>query len=464
MRRVLTWDWRNPLRIAGTTLGTSVALALVFGLASRPASSQLHWGFRTTLAWLAWVWESIFGVDAVGHVRAGGSLDVLGSTFDGSISGNAWLGAMPLTLTVITFLATAVAFRRATASCPDAVSALLLGARAAIVTTVPLVLVSLIVTVTAQDLTDLLGRSSGDGSWADTAVQQWQSLNGDRSISLGLSPIDAALIPTALLLALFAGLTILRRAWFTGQVWEGIHLSLVAPVRAIGRLAIALVLGGLLFELVVWLVRWNSHWPSGGHRPSLTAHQWVTGFASAIAYAGNAGAMALGLGSGGTVGYTASGASSAPLLSQATVHHAHGIAWFAQQDHLAAGVWIALLIAPLMLASVAWSIARAHRSDARAMLTGLTTWLVSLVLVVPALAALANVTIAGSGSADAAFGSGSFSGRAHGSISLGLSTLICTFLVFVYALLICALLVARAGSRTSARSSAADTDLLSSPR
>ena len=461
MRRVLSWDWRSPFRIAGTTLGVSLALAVVFGLASRPASSQLHWGFKTTLAWVTWVWESIFGVDAVGSVKVGGSLDFFGSAIDGSASGSAAVGAMPLTLTVITLLATAVAFRRATSSSPSAVSALLLGARAALLTAIPLVAVSLLVSLNANDLVSLVGTGGGPGS----VLQQWLSLSGDKALSLSLSTSDAALVPPALLLAVVAGLTLLRGEWFTGRIWQGIQLCLSAPLRAFGRLAVAVVIGGLLFELTIWLVRWNTSWPGGEHRPSLTAHQWVNGFASAIAYAGNAGAMALGLGSLGSVGYTTSATASTPLLSGPnTPHEAHWIAWFAQPDHLAYGVWIAVLLAPAILLYAAWPLTRPHGADARAALTGLGTWLVSLVVAIPVLASVANLSVDGSGSADATFAIGGFTGQATGSASAGLSTLVCTFVVFVYALILGAVLMARARPKPSAQDSAADTRLLSSPQ
>ena len=465
MRRVLSWDWRGPLRIAGSTLGVSLLLAVVFGLATRPAAGHLHWGFKTTLAWGVWAWESIFGVDAVGSVKASGSLTLFGFSADGSASGNAYLGAMPLTLTVATLLVAAIAFRRATARSPNAVSALLLGVRAAVLTAIPLFVVSLVVSLGADDLAALLGARSGDGSSAGSALQQWQSLGGGKSLSISLSSTDALFVTLALLIGLFAALTLLRREWFTGRIWETIQLCLVAPLRAFARLCLAVVVGGLLFELVIWLVRWNTSWPSHEHRPSLTAHQWINGFASAIAYAGNAGAMALGLGSLGQVGYSASSDISAPMLTQSSSpHQGHWIGWFAQADHLAWGVWIALLIAPAMLIYVAWSIARTHGADARSVATSLGTWLVSLVVAIPVLAAVANLSIGGQGSGDATFGTGAFSGHAQGSATLGLSVLVCTFVVFVYALIIGAVVGLRASAMPSAQSSVVGTDLQSSPQ
>lgn len=463
MRRVLSWDWRSPLRIALSTIGISLLLAVVFGLASRPASNHLQWSFKTTVAWVVWVWESTFGVDAVGSLKAEGSLDFLG--IDGSASGHGAISAMPLTLTVATFLVTALAFRRATAHSPTAISALLLGLRAAVLTAIPLLAASLVVSLGSNDLVRLFGPSSGDGSLGGDALQQWQSLNGPKSMSISLSPTDAVVMPIALLMALFAALTLLRAEWFAGRVWQAVHLCLAVPVRAFGRLSLAVVGSGLLFELVVWLVRWNTAWPSGEHRPALTAYQWVNGFAGAIAYAGNAGAMALGLGSLGSVGYSASGSVSAPMLAESgSPHERHWIAWFAQADHLASGVWIALALAPAVLIYVARSIARTHDSDARSVLTSLGTWLISLVVALPVLAALANPSLSGSGSADTSFISGTFVAHGEGSASFGMSTLLCTFAVFVYALIISAIIGLRAGIRPSVRSSAVDTDLASSPR
>lgn len=458
--RVLSWDWRTPMRIAATTLGTSLGLALIFGLASRPASSQLHWGLTTTLAWVAWVWESIFGVNAVGGIEVSGSLTFFGSNLDGSVSGGAGIGAMPLTLTVITMLVAAVAFQRATVGSINAVSALFLGVRAALLTTIPLFVTSLFVSLDVGDLAHLLGSGTGD------TLQQWQSSKGDEAFSISLSSTDAFFTTAVLLVAVFAGVTLLRREWFTRRGWSTMQLLLAAPVRAVGHLAIAVVAGGLLFELVTWLVRWNTTWPSGGHGPSLSAHQWVTGFASAIAYGGNAGAMALGLGSFGKVGYSASGGLSAGPLSTAQgaqgaqgAYEDHWIGWFAQNGHLAYGIWAALLIAPAMLIYVAMSIARLHGSDTRSVLTSLGTWLVSLIVAIPVLAAVANLSIAGAGTVE----TGSFSGHAEGSANAGLSTLLVTFTVFAYALVVGTVIAILMGAR-STQDYEADTDPPSSPR
>lgn len=456
---MLSWDWRAPIRLAATILGTSFVLALVFGLASRPASSDLHWGFKTTAAWVAWVWESIFGVNVVGGIDVNGSLSFFGSDINGGVSGGAGIGAMPLTLTVITMLVAGIAFRRATAASVGAVSALLLGMRAALLTAIPLFVVSLVISLGISDVAHLVGPN------ADDTLQQWRSLKGDKSFSISLSSTDAFFVTIALLLAVFAGVTLLRRDWFTGRGWSTVQLTLAAPLRGFARLSIAVVVGGLLFELVTWLVRWNTTWPSGHHNPSLTAHQWVTAFAGAIAYGGNAGAMALGLGSLGKVGYSASGGLSAgPLAANQGPHEDHWIAWFAENHHLASGIWIALLIAPAILVYVALTIARQHGSDSRAVLTSLGTWLVSLVVAIPVLAAFANLSIGGSGTVDTDI----FAGTGEGSAAAGLSTLLATFVVFAYALVVCGIVAALTGALTpratpSAQTSEAGTDPLSSP-
>ncbi|MGN6162333.1 MAG: hypothetical protein ACTHOG_11610 [Marmoricola sp.] len=451
--RVLSWDWRTPLRVAGATLGTSLVLGVVFGLASRPASSQLHWGFKTTLLWVTWVWESIFGVNAVGGIKVHGSLTFFDSTINGGLSGGAGLGAMPLTLTVITLVVAGRSFHRATTPSPNALSALMLGVRAALLTALPLFVVSLVVSVGVTDVAHLVGASAGD------TVQQWQSLQGDKSFSISVSSTDAFFVTIALLVGVFAGITLLRGEWFTSRGWSTLQLVLAAPLRAFARLAVAVVVGGLLFELVTWLVRWNTSWPNGHYGHAFTAHQWVNGFATAIAYGGNAGAMALGLGSLGKVGYSASGGVSAAIGSESSgPHQDYWIGWFAQNSHLAWGIWSALLIAPAILIYVALSIARVHGTDARAVLTSLGTWLVSLVVAVPVLAHLANLSAGASGTVDADM----FVGSAHGTVSAGLSTLIATFLIFAYALLICAVIAARA--RFAERSPAAGTAPPSSRR
>jgi hypothetical protein len=462
--QVLAWDWANPLRIAARTLGTSLALGVIFGLASQPSSSQLHWGFKTTLAWIVWVWESIFGVNAVGGINVHGSLTFFDSSINGGISGGAGIGVMPLTLTVVTLAVAAVSFRRATAQSTSAVSALLLGVRAALLTAVPLFVASLLVSLGVADLAPLLGANAGD------TLQQWQSLHGDKSFSISMSSTDALFVSFALLVGLFAGIVLLRAEWFTSRGWSTLQFVMVAPLRAFGRLAIGVVVGGLLFELVTWLVRWNTTWPNGHHGPAFTAHQWVNGFAAGIAYGGNAGAMALGLGSLGRVGYSASGGvSAAAFTGDSGPHQDYWIGWFAQNSHLAWGIWSALVVAPAILVYVALSIVRTHGDEPRAVLTSLGTWLVSLVVAIPVLATCANLSAGASGTVNAEI----FTGSAHGNASAGISTLIVTFMVFVYGLIVCAAISTGMGalnrqtlggiSSLAGGSPATDTDPPSSP-
>lgn len=455
MRRMLAGDWIGSLRLAGTTLGTSLLLALLFGLTGRPAAGGLHWGFKTTAAWIAWVWESTFGVGVVGHTRVRGSADVLDLSLNGSASADGWLSAMPLTLTVLTLVVTVIAFRRAITRSPSAIAAWLLGVRAALLTAVPLLVVAWIVSLNTRDLTDLADGRTG-------RPRPWDSL--DTSASLSLSAADAFFVSFALLVVVFSAVVVLRSEWFTGR-WATLHLVLVTPVRAFGRLALGLVVSGLLFELVIWQVRWHTRWPGIGHRPSLTVHEWVNAFAIAIAYAGNAGVMALGLGSLGQSGVVASGHASAASMDQSgSLDKQHWIGWFAAADNLSYGVWIGLLIAPALLAWVIGPILWTHRAEARAQLTHAGTWLVSLVVALPVVAMLANLAAGGSGNADAAWGSFGFNGNAHGSARLGLAVLVSSFAVFVSALAVSVVVVVTAQLTRGRRSSATDSDPPSSPR
>lgn len=451
MRRMLAGDWLASVRIAGTALGSSLLLAILFGLTSRPSSGGPHWGLKTTIAWVTWVWESIFGVDATGHLRVSGSVDVLTSSVDGSATANGWIAAMPLTLTVITLVATGIAFRRATATYASAAPALLVGLGAALLTAATLVVIAWSISLNTHDVTDLGANRSS----------QWQSL--DKSLTVSLSATDAFFVSLGLLVALFGALALLRADWLAGP-WRTAHLLMATPLRAFARLGVGLVGAGLLFELVIWQVRWHTHWPGTGHRPSLTAHEWVNAFATAIAYAGNAGAMALGLGSFGQVGTTASGSATAASFTQSgSTSQEHWIGWFAQSDQLSYGVWIGMLLAPALIAAMLWPIVRAHRAEVRDLLAQVGIWLVSLVIAVPVITTLANLAAGGGGSANATVGSFSFDGAAHGSASAGLAMLVSTFAVFAYAVMISAVVVAATTLRLR-RTSAAGTDRRSAPQ
>lgn len=436
----VTWDWRGSLHVAGVTLGTSAVLALVFGLTSRPSSEHLHWDLKTTIAWVAWVWESIFGVDASGSANLRRALTV--ANFHGSAAGHLGLSAMPLTLTFITFLAAAIAYRRVISRSPHLLSALLTGVSAAVVSAVVLVAVSLIVSVNAHDLSQLLRPGNGTSDLNGIA-RSWQQLHPGISLSLTMSTIGAAFVSVALLITVFAAITLTRTDWLPLDIGKVANRCLTPIFRGFGRLMAALVASGLAVELITWIVRKETKWPHGIHTAPMTFHQWVTAFSGAIAYAGNAGLMSLGLGSFGKVDYqwAANASFGGSDITWPGGHHDYGLASLAQRNNLAAGIWVAAILTPIVLIYVASSLTRMRGLTVREQAIGLASWICSLLVVVPILVALANLSVSGTLTAQGSVAGNQGVAAAHGSASAGLETWPTTFFVIAYAGVISAVVV-----------------------
>lgn len=409
------WDWRGSLRVAGTTIATSAVLAVIFGLTSRPASSHLHWGLKSTFGWLIWVWESIFGVTMDGSVDAQGSF--LG--LEGSATGHVSLAAMPLTLTVITLIAAAISFRRAIKHTPNSASALLLGAGSAVATAIPLVI----------------------GSMARIS-QEWQATNATASLTLTPSATQALITPLVLLLATFIAMTVTTPKPGAHALSQAAQRCLAPAIRGFQRLAIALVASGLVVELATWLARKDTTWPHGVHTPAMTFHQWVNAFSGAIAYAGNAGLMALGLGSAGSVDYRWSVTGSmADIGASSSNAHSYGLSSLAQSDHLAYGIWTAAVCAPIVLIYVASSVARMRGTDLRSIAIDLGLWSMSLLIALPVLVGVANLALGGSAIVQGGVFGFSSGGAVSGSASAGMQPRPNTLQIWIYALLACMVVI-----------------------
>ncbi|HWU33198.1 MAG TPA: hypothetical protein VN108_10000, partial [Marmoricola sp.] len=430
-------------------LGASIGLALVFGLTSRPSSSHLHWNLKTTFAWLTWVWESIFGIDAVGSAKLKGALSL--ADFEGSATGNAGLSAMPLTLTFITLLVAAISFRRAIKQTANALSALLMAIGAAIATSAVLLVVSLAVSIDTADINHLMHAGPG-GSQLGKAARGWQNLKADVSASFTMSSLQAALISSSLLLAVFVAAILMRTDWLPPRIGRAVDACAVPALRGFSRLIGAVVASGLLVELITWVVRRETHWPPGEHNPAMTFHQWVTAFSGAIAYAGNVGVMSLGLGSFGKVGYRwgADVSFDGYGISWPQTQHHYGLASLAQSNHLAWGIWISAVCTPLVLGYVAWSIARRQVVRPRTIAVGLTSWVLSLIVVMPLLAIVANLSINGSLDAYGSISGQSGPASVHGSAAAGLETWPAALLILCYAAIL-SLLIFVAFTRTRGR-------------
>jgi len=234
------WTWRGPLRVAAITLTTSFGLALIFGLTSRPSSQRLHWTFTTTSEWTVWVWESIFGADVAGRVQTQGSLGAAGHVLQGSAAADVAIGAMPLTLTLLTLASAAISYRRAISALPNARSALALGGAAALLVAIPMALIALVVSVDTHEIKNLVAPSSDTGLTASA----WQAVRDASGFSLSVSATDAFLTSCGLLLAVFGGLVVTKGITTRSPAATSILRLLATPLRGCSYLAIALVVGG----------------------------------------------------------------------------------------------------------------------------------------------------------------------------------------------------------------------------
>lgn len=330
--------------VAGVAAGTPTALALLCALLAR----QPGMGARDTVALAGALLAGTYGVPV---------------SFSGAMMLSGHVGAMPLTLTVASVVATAWAFRRATARLYSGRDGVITAVAAATVTSLAvLVLVA-------------LGGAGHLGEAGPAGGALFQA--GAAGAFLG------SLVITGVVLGLMA---LSRPGWLPGRA-AVVGDVVAAAVRGVGVLLVLLPLVGLLTGVAAGV--------TGHHDRSfdVTGAQTRAGVAGAIAYVADAGVWSLVLGAGGRVGV--SGFESlrdvASRLLGVDVPEPGRLGMYAA--HMS-GLWIAVVLTPLALAIAAHAAVRAARvgcvgrpgrSGRSALLAGIGLWVAAQLVVVPLL-------------------------------------------------------------------------------
>lgn len=411
---VLAWDWKGPLRVAGSMLGVSFIMSLIFAFMTKPSGT--NFSARTMLTYIASYWNGTFGADVTG----GGN----GSSFGA--------GATPLTLTVVTLMVGIMVFRNATRNYASGISAILFAVRAALFTVLPLLIVSWAITMGSSDISKY-GSSTSDHSWSSLGLQFFGSdtpgfWGGSSATSIGVSSTATFFFTLLLVVLTLSSVVLLRADWFAVGVVAKVRAYLVAPLRAFGWLMLAVTVVGLVFNIFVLAAQAIDHHsivPAGGGQ-HLKFQDWITLIGLLIAYSANAGLQAVGLGSAVQFGSFTSGSMS----GSGAPNSAHLLGYWAGGSQFDFGVWSALLIAPAVLGFVAVKTLKANGADHKASLRSVWTAPVGWLALIPIVVVFANWSL-----------SGSSSGGESGGITAGLDSLGATFLIPLY-LLIIGLLVA----------------------
>ena len=347
---VLAHDWAGPIRVAGATLGTAAVLAILIGIGMRPAIPGAHWSLHTTLAFLSFLWAGAFGPDITAHASVA------------KISASVGIGTFPFTITLVAYAVGGWFFWRYTRRLASVVSVAGFIARTALLTAIPPLIVSWVMRVSLSELLHLAGvRTPGD-----------MNLNV-ANLHVGFSSMGSFFLTLIFTALVFAGVTVLRADLFTGKA-EKARGFLVGPVTGFGAFVAALLPAGLVGAVFVWLFR------TSGLGSGLTWHEWMNIVAAVIAYAPNIGLWMVSLGSLGQVGGSAS-----TNLGSVDVSASRGLHFWASSDTgIDHGVWVSVVLAPLVIAVAAYAVVWAARNvDARTQLKRLVSWVVSLLVVLP---------------------------------------------------------------------------------
>jgi hypothetical protein len=452
-------DWMGPARVAGAILGVAAVLAVLIGLGLRPGVPGLHWTLHTTILFFGMLWAGALGADVTAHASVG------------SVHAQAGVGAAPLTITILSFAVGVWLFRRYTRHLTTAGAVFGFALRTAVITAIPPLVVSWFLHADLQALIHLFGQGRGSLDGVNAA-----------GLTVGFSSWGSLLGAFLLTLIVLSGATVLRGDLF-GQGASDVvrrvapaRTYLVGPVIGFAAFALVLIPAGLIGAASVWAFHFGSPSESG----PLTWHEWMNLVAGAIAYAPNLALQLLALGSAGHVV-----ASASTSVMNVTYSQGRGLAYLADNDTgINHGMWIAVVLAPAVLCVTAYVVLRTARgASLRESRIRLVTWLVSLLVAVPAMFHLSSLRGHGSvtglnGLADQ-LGSGSDLGSlmveeiigsvagalgnsVSGHASLGASVG-SAFLVFLYAAIITAVLAWLTGLLTKDSLAAARSRLSYQP-
>ena len=388
VRRALVGNWAGSAAVAGAAAGTALLVSLVLAILIRQPGMSVH----DVLVATAGLASGAFGADVV----------VSGTGESGGV------GAIPLTITLAVIAATVLTFRRVTATYTRGSDGILDAARAALIAAIVMMIVAL-------------------------ALRAHVGAQTVHASALGA--FFLTLIDVFLFLALAV---LLRRDWLRSRIAQVVHDWVRAPVVGLVTMLYLLPIAGAVAALAMLLFGSGT----GDYTSGIDASGWRGIVGGVIAYAANGGLWAITLGSCGKVGVFGLDDLKSILsaLTSGSIPSGGRLTWFTGTFH-EPGLWVCVVLAPLVLASGAYAVLRACGGPGplgrgatpaarRPALRDLAVWVGSLLLAVPYAVRLANVH----------FHAGADDYGIHLSGGLGAFGLGATFLLFLYALIIAALL------------------------
>jgi hypothetical protein len=391
-RHLVVGNWIGAAIIAAGALLSSLVLATLIALLGKPAD----FGVGNTLTSILALMGGTFGADTFTSVDTG------------SEELTSYMGVFPLTLTLAVTAAIVLVFRRVTAGYNSAVAGFTDGVRAALISAVVMTILSLIFRNDTEDMGAASGQLLG------------RLASGEEDSSWGLNA-PGAFFMTLLFITAVVGVTTLTRRDWLGAKAQVVHDWIAGPVRGLAALALALPVAGLIGYIAVIVSGDGDYTLEGANSDEI-----MTAIAIAIAFAGNGGMALLALGSGGKFGSESSWRSDGDRDSDSQMEH---LTYFTS-DQGEPGMWIAVALAPVVLALGAWAVTRFRNQQARpTTLHSLLTWAGSLVVLVPLLIRLAN----GHTSASARDGGDS---RSEMTAMIGIDGPISSLVIVLYAALI----------------------------
>jgi len=372
--RLVRGNWLGAGLVAGMTLATAGLLAVVMTALAKPSD----FGLDNSLTMVAAILNGAFGGDLVAHLRISGE------------SAQASLGAVPLTVTVVSLAVAVLAFRRVTAAYTSAVDALLDAARAALIFGLALMVIALVFRADSSKF--------GKG-WGNRLAQLL-----DAKISFGPSVAGSLLVGFVFLFG-----TLVASLWTRRSLWpvrfQPAGEFLVPPILGLATLVLLLPVAGLVG---VGLMLATGHTVQDAD--TTTSHDFFASATLIFSLLASGGFWLISLGAGGSLGTHGSSTGSAD--SGAYDH----LKTFADEDP---GLWAAPLVLLAVIALATYVVVRTTRSRG-SLQSSLIAWTVTVLLATPLLVHLTSIH----GSVSASDGSASGAVGVHGLPATMLLTLV----------------------------------------
>ncbi len=402
--RLLVGNWVGAGVVAAATLAASGVLSLILALLIKPEG----FGLDNTLTLTATLMTAAFGADLLISPHGDLDLDALG-----------FVGAFPLTITLVALGVAVYLFRRITAQYTNAFVAAGDAARTALITGAGAALVAAIF--------------RGDNDALGAGLSDLEADDSDFLVGFGASVAGALFMPMVMVSFVLAIACLMRRDWLHPKL-QLVHDWVAAPLAGFTRMLLLLPIAGALCVAVLLL------FGDGNDTSEMDSDEWMTLIGLGIAYLANLGFGLIGLGAGVSAGangvgtYTGSGESGIDRFSEM-----HRLTFFTGEGD-EPGLWIAVGVMPLWLLVGAFLVARASRSRDQVLRNQLV-WVGSFLLFIPLLVRLsavhAGVDVNMDTDEDPVDLGGLYwgSGELDGSLYVGLSGVAATFLLLTFAFL-----------------------------